>query len=55
MRGVGAIWVAQVANASTEQGLEIRDKMTEMGVICRAINGALAFCPPLILKKMTLI
>ena len=51
VRGVGAIWAAQVANASTEQGLEIRDKMTEMGVICRAINGALAFCPPLVIEE----
>jgi 4-aminobutyrate--pyruvate transaminase len=24
--------------------------MTEKGVICRAINGALAFCPPLIIE-----
>ena len=25
--------------------------MTEMGVICRAINGALAFCPPLVIEE----
>ncbi len=51
VRGVGAIWAAQVTDASTEQGLVIRDKMTEMGVICRAINGALAFCPPLVIEE----
>ena len=51
VRGVGAIWAAQVTGASTEQGLVIRDKMTEMGVICRAINGALAFCPPLVIEE----
>ncbi len=49
VRGVGAIWAGQVTDATTEQGIQIRDKMTEMGVICRAINGALAFCPPLII------
>ena len=48
---MGAIWAAQVTDASTEQGLVIRDKMTEMGVICRAINGALAFCPPLVIEE----
>ena len=51
VRGEGAIWAAQVTDASTEQGLVIRDKMTEMGVICRAINGALAFCPPLVIGE----
>ena len=51
VRGVGAIWAAQITDASTEQGLVIRDKMTEMGVICRAINGALAFCPPLVIEE----
>ncbi len=51
VRGEGAIWAAQVTDASTEQGLVIRDKMTEMGVICRAINGALAFCPPLVIEE----
>jgi len=50
VRGVGAIWAGQVTAATTEQGIQIRDKMTEMGVICRAINGALAFCPPLIIE-----
>jgi adenosylmethionine-8-amino-7-oxononanoate aminotransferase len=50
VRGVGAIWAGQVAEATTEQGIQIRDRMTEMGVICRAINGALAFCPPLIIQ-----
>ncbi len=49
VRGVGAIWAGQVTDATTEQGIQIRDKMTDMGVICRAINGALAFCPPLII------
>ena len=51
VRGVGAIWAAQVTDASTEQGVVIRDKLTEMGVICRAINGALAFCPPLVIEE----
>ena len=50
VRGVGAIWAGQIEGATTEQGLAVRDKMTEKGVICRAINGALAFCPPLIIK-----
>ena len=50
VRGVGAIWAGQIQGATTEQGLAVRDKMTEKGVICRAINGALAFCPPLIIE-----
>ena len=50
VRGVGAIWAGQIAGATTEQGIAVRDKMTEKGVICRAINGALAFCPPLIIE-----
>ena len=50
VRGVGAIWAGQIEGATTEQGLAVRDKMTEKGVICRAINGALAFCPPLIIE-----
>ena len=31
-------------------GIAIRDRMTDLGVICRAINGALAFCPPLVMS-----
>ena len=50
VRGVGAIWAGQIEGATIEQGLAVRDKMTEKGVICRAINGALAFCPPLIIE-----
>ena len=50
VRGVGAIWAGQISGATTEQGIAVRDKMTEKGVICRAINGALAFCPPLIIE-----
>ena len=51
VRGVGAIWAGQITSATTEQGLQVRDRMTELGVICRAINGALAFCPPLIIEN----
>ncbi|MEC8985001.1 MAG: aminotransferase class III-fold pyridoxal phosphate-dependent enzyme [Actinomycetota bacterium] len=51
VRGVGAIWAGQITGATTEQGLQVRDRMTELGVICRAINGALAFCPPLIIEN----
>ncbi len=49
VRGVGAIWAGQITEATTDQGIEIRDRMADLGVICRAINGALAFCPPLVI------
>ncbi len=53
VRGVGAIWAAQLAgDNTTARGLEIRDRMLELGVVCRSINGAIAFCPPLIIEDV---
>lgn len=50
VRGVGAIWAGQIAGEEqTRRGIAIRDRMLELGVICRGINGAVAFCPPLIM------
>jgi len=50
VRGVGAIWAAQITgDDATVRGIAIRDRMLELGVICRAINGAIAFCPPLVI------
>lgn len=51
VRGVGAIWAAQIAGDDiTERGFSMRDRMLELGVVCRAINGAIAFCPPLTIQ-----
>lgn len=51
VRGVGAVWAALISGDDvTARGLEIRDRMLELGVICRSINGALAFCPPLVME-----
>ncbi len=53
VRGVGAIWAAQIVGDDiTTRGIAIRDRMLELGVICRAINGAVAFCPPLIIEDV---
>ena len=50
VRGVGAIWAALITGEDiTARGIKMRDRMLELGVICRAINGAIAFCPPLIM------
>ena len=50
VRGVGAVWAAQLAGDNLlERGLAVRDKMIELGVVVRAINGAIAFCPPLVI------
>ncbi|MFT7474506.1 MAG: putrescine aminotransferase [Verrucomicrobiales bacterium] len=50
VRGVGAVWAAQLGGEDpTARGLQVRDRMLELGVLCRAINGAIAFCPPLIM------
>ena len=50
VRGVGALWAAQISGEDrTTRGLQIRDRMLELGVVCRSINGAIAFCPPLIM------
>lgn len=50
VRGVGAIWAAQIAGDDvTARGIAIRDQMLELGVIYRAVNGAIAFCPPLVI------
>ena len=51
VRGVGAIWAGQIGGDDvTARGIKIRDRMLELGVICRAINGAIALCPPLIIS-----
>lgn len=50
VRGVGALWAAEISGEDiTTRGLQIRDRMLELGVVCRSINGAIAFCPPLIM------
>ncbi len=51
VRGVGALWAAQMSGERVvERGLQVRDLMLELGVLCRSINGAIAFCPPLIMS-----
>ena len=51
VRGVGAMWAAQLDGEDcTPRGLEIRDRMLELGVACRSINGAISFCPPLVME-----
>jgi len=50
VRGVGALWAAEISGEDiATRGLQIRDRMLELGVVCRSINGAIAFCPPLIM------
>jgi putrescine aminotransferase len=51
VRGRGAIWAAQLGGEDvTARGIAIRDRMLDLGVACRAINGAIAFCPPLTIE-----
>lgn len=51
VRGVGAIWAGLISGDDiTARGIKMRDRMLELGVACRAINGAIAFCPPLIIE-----
>lgn len=51
VRGVGGMWAARLSGDDiTARGISIRDRMLEMGVLCRSIDGALAFCPPLIIE-----
>ncbi len=55
VRGIGAIWGAQLSGDDiANRGIAVRDRMVELGVLCRAINGTLAFCPPLIMKDADL-
>ncbi len=50
VRGVGAVWAAQLGgDDETPRGLRIRDRMLDLGVVCRSINGAISFCPPLVI------
>jgi adenosylmethionine-8-amino-7-oxononanoate aminotransferase len=51
VRGIGAIWGAQLSGDDiANRGIAVRDRMVELGVLCRGINGTLAFCPPLIIE-----
>jgi adenosylmethionine-8-amino-7-oxononanoate aminotransferase len=46
VRGDGAVWA--VTLPPPLDTMAVRDRMLELGVITRAINDALAFCPPLV-------
>ena len=51
VRGVGALWLAQITgDDQINRGIQIRNRMMELGVICRAINGGVTFCPPFIME-----
>ncbi len=50
-RGIAAIWSAQLAEGTEyAQTCAVRDRMLDLGVICRPIGDSLAFCPPLIIE-----
>ncbi len=46
-RGAGAIWAANIPVG--KDAMAIRDTMISRGVIARAINDVIAFCPPLVI------
>jgi adenosylmethionine-8-amino-7-oxononanoate aminotransferase len=51
VRGIGAIWAARIGGDDiAARGLSIRDRMLELGVVCRSIDGAISFCPPLVME-----
>jgi adenosylmethionine-8-amino-7-oxononanoate aminotransferase len=46
-RGAGAMWAAGLR--ADQNAMQVRDRMLDGGVICRAINtDTLTFCPPLV-------
>ena len=52
VRGVGAIWAAQLPDGADSVGP--RDRLLDAGVICRPIGDSLGFCPPLIISDADL-
>jgi adenosylmethionine-8-amino-7-oxononanoate aminotransferase len=47
VRGLGAMWAATLPEARS--AVPVRDAMLADGVIVRALNDALVFCPPLVI------
>jgi adenosylmethionine-8-amino-7-oxononanoate aminotransferase len=47
-RGAGAMWAAGLR--PDQHAMQVRDRMLDAGVVCRAINtDTLTFCPPLVI------
>lgn len=50
-RGIGALWAAKLPEGTEyPQTVAVRDRMLDMGVVCRPIGDSLAFCPPLVIS-----
>lgn len=52
VRGVGAVWAAQLANPDPLFSVAVRDRMLDLGVVARPIADAIAFCPPLVIEDV---
>ncbi|MCP4734988.1 MAG: aspartate aminotransferase family protein, partial [Bosea sp.] len=50
LRGVGALWAAQLNNEDAETTVAVRDAMLDLGVIVRPLGDAIAFSPPLVME-----
>lgn len=50
VRGVGAIWAAQLNDEDAESTVAVRDAMLDLGVIARPLYDSIAFCPPLVME-----
>jgi len=49
VRGVGAIWAAQLNTTDPAHTVAVRDTMLDLGVVARPIGDSIAFCPPLVI------
>jgi len=52
-RGIGALWAAKLPEGTEyPQTVAVRDRMLDLGVVCRPIGDSLAFCPPLVIEDV---
>lgn len=50
VRGIGGMWAAQIGgDDAIARGVSMRDRMLDLGLVCRSINGGITFCPPLVI------
>jgi adenosylmethionine-8-amino-7-oxononanoate aminotransferase len=52
VRGVGAVWAAQLPTDDPAYTVGVRDRMLDLGVVARPIGDSIAFCPPLIIEDV---
>lgn len=51
VRGVGGMWAGELPEgADDSDAVAVRDRMLDLGVICRPVAESLIFCPPLIIE-----